>query len=162
VKQAFRLRINGQDYEVFVPVHTTLLEVLRDELGLVGTKEGCDEGACGACTVLVDGVPWLSCLTLIGEVQEKNVETVEGLAQGQNLHQLQKSFLEYGAVQCGFCTPGMLMAAKALLADYPDPSEEDVRAALEGNLCRCTGYVKIVDAILAASERIRGGVNENE
>lgn len=161
MKQVFRLKINGQDYEVFVPVHTTLLKVLREELGLFGTKEGCDEGACGACTVLVDGVPWLSCLTLIGEVQEKNVETVEGLAHGQNLHPLQKSFLEYGAVQCGFCTPGMLMTAKALLSDCPDPSEEDVRAALEGNLCRCTGYVKIVDAILATSERIRGGVNEN-
>ncbi len=151
----FRLTVNGENHEVFVRPSATLLEVLREELGLTGTKEGCDEGTCGACTVLVDEVPWLACLTVIGEVQGKEIQTVEGLAKGKMLHPLQESFLEHGAVQCGFCSPGMLMTAKAFLAECHKPTEEDVRVALGGNLCRCTGYVKIIDAVVAASERLR-------
>lgn len=153
MKRGFRLAVNGETYEVLAAPHATLLEVLREDLGLTGTKEGCDEGTCGACTVLVDGDPWLACLTLVGEVQGKEVRTVEGLAGGRALHPLQESFLERGAVQCGFCTPGMLMTAASLLAERPHPSEEEVREALEGNFCRCTGYVKIVDAIVAAGGR---------
>lgn len=153
MKQGFRLTVNGETYEVLAAPHATLLEVLREDLGLTGTKEGCDEGTCGACTVLVDRDPWLACLTLVGEVQGKEVRTVEGLAGGRALHPLQESFLEHGAVQCGFCTPGMLMTAAALLAERPHPSEEEVREALEGNFCRCTGYVKIVDAVVAAGGR---------
>jgi carbon-monoxide dehydrogenase small subunit len=156
MKRVFAVSVNGENYEVFVSPSATLLEVLREELGLTGAKEGCDEGTCGACTVLVDGVPWLACLTLIGEVHGKEVQTVEGLARGAALHPLQEAFLEKGAVQCGFCTPGMLMTAKALLAERPQPSSEDVREALEGSLCRCTGYAKIVDAVVAAGEKLKG------
>jgi len=152
MKQAFRLTVNGEPEDVLAAPHTTLLEVLREELGLTGTKEGCDEGTCGACTVLVDGDPWLACLTLVGEVQGKEVRTVESLAGGRTLHPLQESFLEHGAVQCGFCTPGILMTASSLLARRPSPSEEEVREALEGHFCRCTGYVKIVKAVVAAGD----------
>jgi len=160
MKQPFPISVNGHNHEVFVPPNATLLEVLREEIGLTGTKEGCDEGTCGACTVLVDGIPWLACLTLIGEVQGKEVQTVEGLANGKELHPLQQAFLEKGAVQCGFCTPGMLMTAKAFLAECHNPSTEDVKKALSGNVCRCTGYTKIVDAILTASGRLRSETNE--
>ena len=149
----------------------TLLEVLREDLGLTGTKQGCDlEGECGACTVLLDGRPVRSCLTPVGKVAGRRVETVEGLApsflaeEGQcegtpgrvgRLHPLQAAFIEYGAVQCGFCTPGMLMAAKALLDREPDPTDAEIMDALEGNLCRCTGYVKIIDAVRLAAARMR-------
>lgn len=149
--------VNGEDCEVLVPPSATLLEVLREELGLTGAKEGCDEGTCGACTVLVEGTPWLACLTLIGEVQGKRVQTVEGLADGRTLHPLQEAFLEHGAVQCGFCSPGMLMTSVAFLAECPQPSEEQVREALEGNLCRCTGYIKIIDAVMTAGEKSKRG-----
>jgi aerobic-type carbon monoxide dehydrogenase small subunit (CoxS/CutS family) len=150
MKQVYRLTVNGEACEALAAPHATLLEVLREELGFTGTKEGCDEGTCGACTVLVDGDPWLACLTLVGEVQGREVRTVESLADGRTLHPLQESFLEHGAVQCGFCTSGILMTASSLLAQRPHPSEEEVREALEGHYCRCTGYVKIVDAIVAA------------
>lgn len=157
MKQVFRLTVNGEDWEVLASPNSTLLEVLREELGLTGAKEGCDEGTCGACTVLVEGTPWLACLTLIGEVQGKRVQTVEGLADGRALHPLQEAFLEHGAVQCGFCSPGMLMTSAAFLAECPHPSEEQVREALEGNLCRCTGYIKIIDAVMAAGEKLGRG-----
>lgn len=160
MRQPFAISVNGYKYDVFVPPNTTLLEVLREELGLTGTKEGCDEGTCGACTVLVDGTPWLACMTLIGEVQGREVQTVEGLANGKVLHPLQETFLEMGAVQCGFCTPGILMTAKAFLAECLSPTSEEIKSALAGNICRCTGYTKIIDAVLTASERLKSEANE--
>lgn len=144
--------VNGKPYEVIVKPHTTLIEVLRDQLGLTGTKHGCGIGLCGACTVLVEGKPILACLTLAITVREKNILTVEGLAKGGKLHPIQKAFVDYGAVQCGFCTPGMVLSAKALLDKNPSPTKEEVKVALSGNLCRCTGYAKIINAVLAASE----------
>jgi carbon-monoxide dehydrogenase small subunit len=144
--------VNGVSYEELVPANMTLLELIRDRLRLTGTKRGCSaSGNCGACTVLVDGRPTLSCLTLAWTVRGRHILTVEGLSRHGWLHPLQQAFLDVGAVQCGFCTPGMLLAAKALLDAIPDPTREEVRRALAGNLCRCTGYVKIVDAILAAA-----------
>jgi carbon-monoxide dehydrogenase small subunit len=151
VKRVLQLTVNGEDYEVLADSHRTLLEVLRDSLGLTGTKEGCSLGACGACTVLVDGKATLSCLTLAASVQGKRITTIEGLAQDGKLHPLQDAAVRYGAIQCGFCTPGWLMSAKALLDENPHPSELEVKTAIAGNLCRCTGYVKIVESILAAS-----------
>jgi len=148
--------VNGVTYEELVPANMTLLELLRDRLGLTGTKRGCSaSGNCGACTVLVEGRPTLSCLTLAWTARGRNILTVEGLSRPGRLHPLQQAFLDVGAVQCGFCTPGMLLTAKALLDTNPDPTREEVRRALAGNLCRCTGYVKIVDAILAAAAIIR-------
>jgi len=152
MKQVIRLHVNGEEHEVLTEIHKTLLEVLREDLGLTGTKRGCDLGACGACTVLVNGKPRLSCLTLAVDAQGKDIMTIEGLAQNGELHPLQKSFVEKGAIQCGFCTPGMILTAKAFLDEHPHPSEGDVKKAIAGNLCRCTGYVKIVEAILAVSE----------
>jgi len=144
--------VNGVAYEELIESNMTLLEVLRDKLGLTGTKQGCTgSGNCGACTVLVDGKPILSCLTLAASVKGQDILTIEGLAKGTTLHPLQKAFIEHGAIQCGFCTPGMVLSAKALLDENPDPTSEDVKVALAGNLCRCTGYVKIVDAVLAAA-----------
>ncbi|MCS7216225.1 MAG: (2Fe-2S)-binding protein [Candidatus Bipolaricaulota bacterium] len=150
-----RFRLNGRAVEVGVPPGRRLLDLLREDLGLIGTKEGCGEGECGACTVLVDGKPRLACLTLALQVEGKEVLTVEGLAQGGKLHPLQEALVETGGVQCGFCTPGFLMAAYALLLVNPRPSREEVRAWLSGNLCRCTGYEQIVDAVLLAAERMR-------
>jgi len=146
-----RLQVNGEGYEVYIAAKMTLLEVLREELGLTGTKEACDLGTCGACTVLIDNKPVLSCLTLAVSCQDKEITTIEGLKKGESLHPLQKSFIEKGAIQCGMCTPGMILSAKALLDENPQPTEGEARQAIAGNLCRCTGYVKIVEAILAAA-----------
>jgi aerobic-type carbon monoxide dehydrogenase small subunit (CoxS/CutS family) len=149
--------VNGREYEELVPANMTLLELLRDRLGLTGTKRGCSaSGNCGACTVLVEGKPVLSCLMLAWMARGRSILTVEGLSERGRLHPLQQAFLDVGAVQCGFCTPGMLLSAKALLDTHPDPTEQEVRQALAGNLCRCTGYVKIVEAVLAAAAVIRG------
>lgn len=152
-KQIIGLRVNGEDHEVAIYPHRTLLEVLREEIGLTGTKQGCGLGACGACTVLVDGEAVLACLTLALSVQGKEIRTVEGLAEGQELSPLQKAFIEHGAIQCGFCTPGMLMSSTALLSKNPCPDEYEIRKAISGNLCRCTGYIKIVKAIQAVAEK---------
>jgi carbon-monoxide dehydrogenase small subunit len=147
-----QLRVNGELYEVAVHPHWTLLEVLREELDLTGAKKGCDAGDCGGCTVILDGKPVVSCLTLAVEADGRDILTIEGLAQNGQLHPIQNAFVEHGAIQCGFCTPGVIMSAKALLDENPNPTEEEVRRAIAGNLCRCTGYVKIVEAILAASQ----------
>ncbi len=152
MKQLVTLRVNGETYELPVDVRRTLLEILRDELSLTGTKEGCDTGDCGACTVLLDGVPIASCLTLAVEAQGKEISTIEGLARGGQLHPLQRAFIDHGAIQCGFCTPGIIMSAKALLDKNPQPTEAEAREAISGNYCRCTGYTKIVEAILATSQ----------
>lgn len=151
MKHILKLHVNGEEFEVFTEIHKTLLEVLREDLGLTGTKRGCDLGTCGACTVLIEGKPFLSCLTLAVDVQGKKILTIEGLAQEGELHPLQKAFVEKGAIQCGFCTPGMIMAAKAFLDEHPRPSEGEVKKGISGNLCRCTGYVKIVEAILSVA-----------
>lgn len=150
-----RLRVNGDLHPVGVPSHFTLLEALRYVLGLTGSKQGCDKGDCGACTVLVDGEPTLSCLLPVMEADGRAVTTVEGLAPAGGVHPLQDEFDLHGAAQCGFCTPGILCSAAALLARHPDPSLDDVREALAGNLCRCTGYTKIYDAVMKAAERSR-------
>lgn len=150
MRAAFQL--NGGPVELEIKPNQTLLEVIRRDCALTGTKEGCGIGECGACTVLLDGWPVRSCLVLALDARGKKVTTIEGLVDGARLHPLQESFIQYGAIQCGFCIPGMLMAAKALLDEKPKPTEQEVRAAIAGNLCRCTGYVKIVEAILAASE----------
>jgi carbon-monoxide dehydrogenase small subunit len=150
------LRINGEERPVAFPVHHTLLEVLREECGLTGTKHGCELGECGTCTVLVGGRPVLSCLVLAVEVAERSIETVEGLQQGNRLHPLQAAFADLGAAQCGYCTPGILMAAKALLTQEPAPSRQRIESALSGNLCRCTGYHKIVQAVEGAAALLRG------
>jgi len=152
MKQPVTLRVNGETHELPIDVRRTLLEVLRDELNLTGTKEGCGTGDCGACTVLLDGIPTASCLTLAVEAQGKEISTIEGLARDGQLHPLQRAFIDRGAIQCGFCTPGTIMSAKALLDKNPQPSEAEVREAVSGNYCRCTGYTKIVEAILAASQ----------
>jgi len=148
--------VNGEERTVVAPVHHTLLEVLREELGLPGTKHGCELGECGACTVLVDGVPALSCLMLAIDAQGKSIETVEGLQNGNDLHPLQAKFADLGAAQCGYCTPGILMTAKALVEENPDPTSEEICQALAGNLCRCTGYHKIIQAIELAAAELRG------
>jgi carbon-monoxide dehydrogenase small subunit len=145
------LTVNGTPYEVAIEPRQSLLQLLREELHLTGTKEGCSEGECGACTVLLDGKTVDSCLIFALEAQGREVTTIEGLAQGDQLHPVQKAFAEYGAVQCGFCTPGMILAAKALLDSNPHPTELEIRQGIAGNLCRCTGYVKIVEAIQAAA-----------
>ena len=150
------LRVNGEDHPVVFPTHHTLLEVLREECGLTGTKHGCELGECGTCTVRVDGKPVLSCLVLAAEMDGRAIETVEGLQEGNRLHPLQAAFADLGAAQCGYCTPGILMAAQALLEDEPAPSRERIREALAGNLCRCTGYHKIVEAIEGAAAVLRG------
>jgi carbon-monoxide dehydrogenase small subunit len=154
-KKIIRLKVNGEINELAIEPWRTLLEVLRDSLGLTGTKKGCDLGTCGACTVLIDGKPMLSCLLLAIEVQDREILTIEGVAKGGHLHPLQETFMNHGAIQCGFCSPGMILTAKALLEENPEPSEEGVRKGISGNICRCTGYTKIIEAILAAGSRAR-------
>lgn len=151
-KLSLSLRVNGEPYELEVEPHRTLLEVVRDDLRLAGAKEGCGTGDCGACSMIVDGRLVTSCLLLAVEADGADVVTIEGLARDGKLHPIQQAFLDQGAVQCGFCTPGMILAAKCLLDQNPHPSEEEVRHAIAGNLCRCTGYTKIVQAIAAAAE----------
>lgn len=150
-----RFRLNGKLVEVEVEPNELLLNVLREKLGLTGTKYACGIGECGACTVLVDGEPVLSCLTLAVDVDGRDVVTIEGLAEDGELHILQKAFLEHGAIQCGYCIPGFLLTAKKLLEENPNPSEEEIREYVRGNLCRCTGYVNIVKAIKMAVEELR-------
>src|SRR5713226_1146525 len=150
------LMVNGEEREVIVPVHKTLLEVLREDLNLTGTKHGCELGECGTCTVLIDGEPALSCLALPIECQGRAIKTVEGMAEGSQLHPLQQAFAELGAAQCGYCTPGILLTAEALLEDNATPTRAEVRYALAGNLCRCTGYTKILDAVELAALRMKG------
>jgi carbon-monoxide dehydrogenase small subunit len=146
------LSVNGEAVEASFAPYKTLLEVLREDLGLTGTKHGCELGECGACAVLVDGEPQLSCLLLAVECESRQIETVEGLARGAELHPLQAAFADLGAAQCGYCTPGILMTAKALLEREPNPSRERIREAISGNLCRCTGYQQIYEAIEAAAK----------
>jgi carbon-monoxide dehydrogenase small subunit len=150
------LRVNGETRAVAFPTHHTLLEVLREELALPGTKHGCELGECGTCTVLVDGRPILSCLMLAAECEGATIETVEGLQGGNALHPLQQAFADLGAAQCGYCTPGILMASKALLEANPRPTRDEIRSALSGNLCRCTGYIKILEAVEWAAATLRG------
>ena len=149
------LRVNGEEHEVLFHPYKTLLEVLREELNLTGTKHGCELGECGACAVLVDGAPLLSCLELALECEGRAIETVEGLQQGDKLHPLQAAFADLGGAQCGYCTPGILMTAKALLDKEPNPSRERIREAVSGNLCRCTGYQQIYESIEEAAKRMR-------
>jgi len=154
MKSVLRLRINGEHAEVLVPVHKTLLEVLREDLHLTGTKHGCELGECGTCTVLLDGEPVLSCLVLPIEVQGQEILTVEGMATAGQLHPLQTAFTELGAAQCGYCTPGILLTAMALLHRQPTPDRQQIKTALAGNLCRCTGYIKILEAVELAAQRL--------
>ncbi len=154
-KELIELTVNGDLQELAVPSHRTLLELLRDELGLIGTKDGCNVGECGACTVLVNEKPVLSCLTLAVRCGGQQVLTVEGLAREGKLHPLQEAFVHEGGVQCGYCTPGFMIMAKSLLDVNPDPTDEEIRNALTGNLCRCTGYLKIIKAIKVAAENMR-------
>jgi aerobic-type carbon monoxide dehydrogenase small subunit (CoxS/CutS family) len=151
-----RLRVNGEEREVLAPVHHSLLEVLREELGLTGTKHGCELGECGTCAVLLDGRPVLSCLTLPVECEGRAVTTVEGMAENGKLHPLQQAFADLGAAQCGYCTPGFLLASQALLAEKPAATRTEIAEALAGNLCRCTGYLKIFEAVERAAAQMRG------
>ena len=153
MNQSIEFRVNGKKAQLSVGGNQTLLELLRDKLDLTGTKRGCDSGDCGACTVLVDGQPVNACLVLAAEVAGSDITTIEGLGQDDKLHPLQQAFVDYNAVQCGFCTPGMILMASALLDENPHPTEGDIRQYLQGNLCRCTGYCKIVQAIQAAGKR---------
>lgn len=147
------LTVNGKTYELRVKPWGTLLDVLRDDLGLTGTKEGCGLGECGACTVMMDGETVNSCLVLAPEADGKEIITIEGLAQGDKLHPIQEAFVEYGGLQCGFCTPGMAISAKALLDENPKPTDEEIRRGIAGNFCRCTGYTKIFESIKAAAQK---------
>ncbi|MCA8960695.1 MAG: (2Fe-2S)-binding protein [Planctomycetes bacterium] len=150
------LRVNGEERTVVFPTHHTLLEVLREECGLTGTKHGCELGECGTCTVLIDGRPVLSCLVLAAEMEGREIRTVEGMQHGNTLHPLQESFADLGSAQCGYCTPGILMAAEALLAENAKPTRAEIQEALAGNLCRCTGYIKILEAVEWAAAKMRG------
>jgi len=155
MKQLMKFNVNGVIYEEEIDHRRTLLEVLREKFGLLGTHKGCDEGQCGACTVLVDGRAVNSCLVLAATVQGKKIITIEGLAQGEKLHPVQEAFVETGAIQCGFCTPGMIMITKAFLDNNPNPTREEAKMAISGNLCRCTGYFQIIDAVMKAAEKMR-------
>jgi aerobic-type carbon monoxide dehydrogenase small subunit (CoxS/CutS family) len=156
MRELITLRVNGESHEIAVLPHHTLLEVLREDLGLIGTKHGCELGECGACTVLIDGLPTLSCLVLPIEAQESEITTIEGVEVNGKLHPLQETFAELGAAQCGYCTPGILLSGIALLRDHPQPTRAQMQEALAGNLCRCTGYTKIYEAVEAAARRMAG------
>jgi carbon-monoxide dehydrogenase small subunit len=153
-REVVALNVNGERTELLLPVHKTLLEVLREDMQLTGTKHGCELGECGTCTVLVDGRPELSCLLLPVQVEGRAITTVEGMANGSELHPLQQAFAELGAAQCGYCTPGILLSAKSLLEKNARPSRDEIRDALAGNLCRCTGYAKILEAVELAAARM--------
>ena len=155
MKVPLTLRVNGDEYPIEIAPHRTLLDVLRNELALTGSKEGCGTGDCGCCTVLVDGTPMNSCLMLAIQAEGRELLTIEGIAPAEGLHPLQDKFVEYGAAQCGFCIPGFIVAAKALLEENPTPTKDEIRVALAGNLCRCTGYTKIVEAVDAAARALR-------
>ncbi len=155
MRRAITLNVNGESHEVVVENRTRLLDALRDLVGFTGPKECCSTGDCGACTVLLDGKPVTSCLVLAVSAQGKQITTVEGLARGGELHPIQRAFVEHGALQCGMCTPGMVLSAKALLDENPNPTRDEIRFALAGNLCRCTGYDKIVAAVEAAAQMLR-------
>ncbi|PKK40506.1 Xanthine dehydrogenase iron-sulfur subunit [Clostridiaceae bacterium JG1575] len=155
------LIVNGRRISTQAPGNLRLLDFLREELRLTGTKEGCGEGECGACTVLLDGKPVDSCLVLLFQCEDREVLTIEGIAQGEELHPVQKAFLEVGAVQCGYCIPGMVLSGKALLDEHPNPTSHEIREGLSGNLCRCTGYLKMEEAIRRASEQMREAQDEH-
>jgi len=157
MKRMMQVSVNGLDREVAVEPRDTLLQLLREQLQLTGTKHGCGEGDCGACVVLLDGVPVNACLVLALEAAGREVLTIEGVADGNQLHPLQDAFVEKGAVQCGYCTPGMVLVGLTLLRENPTPTEEEVRQAISGNLCRCTGYQKIVDAVMVATKELQEG-----
>ena len=154
MKKEIELTINGKRRKIIVKPNDLLLNVIREDLGLAGTKYGCGTGECGACTVLIEGEPVLSCLTLAVTVDKKKVTTIEGIGTDENPHPLQQTFVEAGAIQCGYCTPGMILSAKALLDKNPNPTEDEIKRAIGGNLCRCTGYVKIIEAIELAAKRM--------
>jgi carbon-monoxide dehydrogenase small subunit len=151
-KRIVKLTVNNQLFEVAINLNCTLLEVLREELSLTGTKESCGQGACGSCTVLLDGLPVRSCLLLAVEAEGRRITTIEGLSQGDKLHPVQEVFIEHHAIQCGFCSPGMILTATALLEDNPKPTENEIRHALSGNICRCTGYAKIIGAVKSLAD----------
>jgi len=153
MKKGIELKINGDSYEVLVSTNNTLLEVLRDKLGLMGTKQGCDLGACGACTVLINGEAYLSCLMLAMDAVGKEIMTIEGIEEDGLLHPLQTAFVEKGGIQCGFCTPGMILTAKTILDEEEHPTEDTIKKKMAGNLCRCTGYKKIVEAVMSVDEQ---------
>lgn len=155
MKKMIALKVNQETFEIAVDPHRTLLEVIREQLNLTGTHKGCDEGECGACTVLMDGKPVTSCLVLALEAEGKEITTIEGLAEGESLHPLQESFVNKGGIQCGFCTPGMILTAKAFLDENPDPTPEDVKKVLSGNLCRCTGYTQIIESVMDAAKVLK-------
>jgi carbon-monoxide dehydrogenase small subunit len=155
MKRKIRVKVNGTTYKAFVDTHLTLVDFIRGHLDLTGTKKSCDMGNCGACTILIDGKPVNSCLVLAVEADKKSLLTIEGLSAGSDLHPIQKAFVEFGAIQCGFCTPGMILTTKALLDQTPNPTEEQIREALAGNLCRCTGYAKILQAVKAAASFLK-------
>lgn len=160
MKRLIEISVNGEIYELAIEPQTTLLEVLRDHLGLTGTKEGCGTGECGSCTVLIEAKPILSCLALAMDYEKRPIVTIEGLSEAGNLTAVQQAFLDCGAVQCGFCTPGIVLSSTALLAENPSPSEHEIRKALEGHLCRCTGYNKILDAVKRVAGQ--GGSNRTD
>ncbi|MRR35384.1 (2Fe-2S)-binding protein [bacterium] len=157
MKKLINLNVNGTEYELAVAPNRTLTQALRDDLGLFGTKEGCGVGDCGACTVIMDGKPVNSCLVLAVQADGSEITTIEGVAGAEGLHPVQQAFVELGAIQCGFCTPGMILSAKSLLDSRPEPTEREIREALSGNLCRCTGYQKIVEAVQEAAKTLKRG-----
>jgi carbon-monoxide dehydrogenase small subunit len=155
--EQLNITVNGKDYELQIKPSATLLDVIREDLGLTGTKEGCGVGECGSCTVIVDGITVNACLMLAMEAQSSRVTTIEGLADGEKLHPIQQAFVDVGGLQCGFCTPGMILSTKALLDENDSPTDEEIRKGLEGNFCRCTGYTKIIESVRTAANMLKGG-----